>query len=282
MPEAEKAQVEHAHPERRLPPIFLFPGLAADKRLFDPVLAQVPTIRTPGWLAPHNSEALEHYAPRMAQTVQRDLVHLDREHEKTKRTYLKPSERYFIGGFSFGGMVALEMVHALFPKPAGVILLCGVRGRHQLTSTFHRQATLSKIVPGFVQKPLYGPYAQKFASKQGLSPAMTKLLVDMATTNDPDFVKWSTAACAAWKGTPRGIIASVHTVQPFSDDPADARYPMPIHHMHAEHDDIIPDVKREADFTLPNAKHLFTLTHPNEVAKWIKSIVVPDAAPPSA
>jgi alpha/beta superfamily hydrolase len=40
--------------------------------------------------------------------VQRDLVHLDREHEKTKRTYLKPSERYFIGGFSFGGMVAAQ------------------------------------------------------------------------------------------------------------------------------------------------------------------------------
>lgn len=275
--EGETTPRGESRPERRLPPIFLFPGLAADKRLFQPVERFIPSIRTPGWLAPYRGETIESYAPRMAQVVRKDLDRLDEAHAKVPRTRLRPSDRYFIGGFSFGGQVALEMVHALFPKPAGIILLCGVRGRHQFTPAFFRQQKLSSLVPSFVQKPMYGPYAAHFAKQEQLDAAGTLLLVQMAKANDPGFLKWSTRACAHWKGTPRGIIASHHTLQPASDDPAESRYEIPIHHIHGERDRIIPDVKREATYTIPNAKHLITLTHAQLVADWLREIVLAGA-----
>jgi alpha-beta hydrolase superfamily lysophospholipase len=255
--------------ERRLPPVFLFPGLAADKRLFAPLEPHLHTIRTPGWLAPRPKEPIEAYAVRMAQVVRKDLDRLDADHAAKPRTRRRPSERYFLGGFSFGGQVALEMVHALFPKPAGVILLCGVRGTHQLLPAFHRQQKLGAIIPGILQRPLFGPYARHFAKQEGLDDAATNLLVSMAKDNDPDFLKWSAWACAKWHGTPRGIIASVHTLQPKRDE----TYDIPIHHLHGEHDTIIPDVKREATTTLQGAKHLITLTHPKPVADWLRDII---------
>lgn len=277
LPESEREAVARAQPERRLPPIFLLPGLAADMRLFQPLEPFIRTIRTPGWLAPHRKEPLESYAPRMAKVIRKDLERLDEEHAKGPRTYVRPSERYFIGGFSFGGQVALEMVHALFPKPAGVILLCGVRGRHQLSPAFQRQQLLSSFVPGFLQKRLYAPYARRFAAQEGLTTEMTNLLVQMAESNDPEFLMWSTAACAHWRGTPRGIVASHHTMQPASDDPADERYEIPIYHIHGEHDRVIPDVKKEATHTLRDAKHLITLTHAKQVAQWMEGVVMAGA-----
>jgi alpha-beta hydrolase superfamily lysophospholipase len=258
-----------AQRERRLPPIFLFPGLAADKRLFAPLLPHVPTIRTPGWLAPQRKEPLERYAVRMAQVVRKDLDRLDAEHAKAPRTRLRPSERYFLGGFSFGGQVALEMVHALFPKPAGLLLICGVRGRHQLLPAFHRQQRLGAIIPGFLQRPLFGPYARHFAKQEKLDAPATDLLVSMAKANDPDFLKWSAWACSHWQGTPRGIIASTHTLQPARDE----TYDIPIHHLHGEHDSIIPDVRHEATTTLAGARHLITLTHATRVSDWMRDIV---------
>jgi pimeloyl-ACP methyl ester carboxylesterase len=266
---AHDAVPAQAGPERRLPPIFLFPGLAADKRLFAPLQPHIHTIRTPGWLAPHRNEPLEAYAVRMAQVVRKDLDRLDAEHATAPRARRRPSERYFLGGFSFGGQVALEMVHALFPKPAGLLLICGVRGTHQLLPAFHRQQRMGAIIPGFLQRPLFGPYARHFARKEQLDAASTELLVAMAKDNDPDFLKWSAWACARWRGTPRGIIASIHTLQPKRDE----AYEIPIHHIHGEHDAIIPDVKREATTTLLGAKHLITLTHPKAVADWMRDIV---------
>lgn len=161
-----------------------------------------------------------------------------------------PRHPYLIGGFSFGGIVAMELVRHLHPKPAGVVLLSGVRSRRQFTVKFQAQAIASRLVPGVVQRPLYGPYAKRFARSEGLSPSHTELLVNMARSNDPSFVKWSTRVCASWDGKSEQWAHDFH---------------IPVYHIHGQNDRVIPDVDRCATKVIAGAGHLITLTHAAEV-----------------
>ena len=216
----------HAKPER----LFLLPGLAADHRLFEPQLEAFPQASVPAWMDPERNEPLESYAKRFSGTLSTDIP-------------------YAIGGFSFGGQVALEMVQHLDPKPACVVLICGVRGRHQLLPSFHRQQKLGAIVPAAIQRPLFVPFAKRFAAQNGLDEHWTRTLSAMANDNDVAFLKWSARACARWLGTPPVGV--------------------PIYHIHGEQDRIIPDVRSEADETIAGAKHLITWTHAQQVNDFI-------------
>src|SRR6476619_5718672 len=72
------------------PPLILLPGMAADGRLFRHQRTALPCLRTPDWIAPLDREPLAEYAQRFAQAI-------------------NPGRRCFVGGASFGGLVALEM-----------------------------------------------------------------------------------------------------------------------------------------------------------------------------
>jgi pimeloyl-ACP methyl ester carboxylesterase len=206
---------------------YLLPGLAADARLFQPQIDEFPGITVPAWIEPKEGESLERYSRRMAEQLQ-------------------PEAPYWIGGFSFGGMVALEMAPYLRPRPQGVLLICGVRGRHQITANFKRQATLGSLVPDNIQKVFYGPYAERFAEQEGLDEANTQLLTRMAVAVDPKFLRWASKAALDWFGELN--VAGVRIV-----------------HIHGEKDTVIPDVRKQATHTIRGAGHLVTLTHSKEV-----------------
>lgn len=218
-------------PLRRATAIFL-PGLAADSRLFQPQLEGIRGFAVPDWLTPEQDESLSHYAARYA------------------AMFNLPRHPYLIGGFSFGGIVAMELVRHLHPKPAGLVLICGVRSRRQFTMKFRAQALASRVVPGGVQRLLYGAYAKRFARSERLSPSHTELLIKMAVSNDPAFVKWSTSVCAAWDGKSEQWVRDFH---------------IPVYHIHGEKDRVIPDVDRCATKVIAGAGHLITLTHAAEV-----------------
>jgi pimeloyl-ACP methyl ester carboxylesterase len=224
--------------------ILLFPGLAADQRLFASLRTPLPGLNVPAFITPTQGESLESYAQRLTPTL----------------APLIPSGHspWYLGGFSFGSQLAQEIVAHLqasgLRAPSGLILLCGVRGRHQILPRFVRQQKLGALVPGWIAKRIYGPYARHFARQCGLDPAQTHLLVSMARDNDPAFLRWSAHACAHWKGTPR-------------------LNGLPILHIHGERDDIIPDPRREATMTLAGAGHLITLTHAAVVAEAIQRFI---------
>ncbi len=222
-------------------PLLLWPGLAADQTLFDPVLSQLPDATVPAFIEPLPRESLRSYASRYAAHIQ---------------PLLPASGRYALGGFSFGGQLAMELAAVLEPAPLGLVLIVGVRGRHQILPTFRAQSRIGPMIPAGLARKLYAPFATRFARREALNAEQTRTLITMATANDPVFLNWSSKACAAWPGPP----ASLGN--------------MPIRHIHGEHDTIIPDVRTQADCTLAGARHLITLTHPDEVAAFVRQSLV--------
>ena len=246
-------------------PIYLLPGLAADEHLFAPLMAPgpafIPGITVPRWIKPVCSsgqpESLESYAARMADALFPNLPISTR----TAQGQLSQG-RFTVGGFCFGGMVAMEMAAHLASrygrKADSVLLMCGVRSRFQFTIAFSVQQKLGARVPGFLQRPLFVSYARFFAHKCNLSPAHTQLLVNMAKANDPTFLKWCTRACINW-----GLQSEQRL----------AEFKIPIFHIHGARDTVIPlppQGQPQPDVLLPDAGHLITFTHSNQVADAIR------------
>lgn len=214
----------------------LLPGLAADGRLFTPQLSAIAGSAVLPWIEPEGREPLERYARRLAGR-------------------LGPAPGPFVlAGFSFGGQVALEMAQWMDPAPAGIVLICGVRGREQFTRTFKTQQALGGLLPDALHRRLYGPMARAFARRCELGPAHAATLVDMATANRPAFLKWAAWACNGWGCRPNLTVAG-RTI--------------PVRHIHGERDQVIPAPADRADRTIPGAGHLITWTHADEVNRFI-------------
>src|SRR4051794_23469520 len=93
--------------------LILFPGLAADGRLFEPQRRGLPDVQieTPGWIEPQDDcETLESYARRMAGGIRP----------------ASDGERLFLGGVSFGAPIALEVARHL-PGVQSVFMMGGCR-----------------------------------------------------------------------------------------------------------------------------------------------------------
>ncbi|MEL6496933.1 MAG: hypothetical protein AAF937_04740 [Planctomycetota bacterium] len=218
-------------------PLLLWPGLAADHRLFSPLIDHAPSITVPPFIEPRWNESLRSYAARYAEQF---------------GPQLPPDGTYAVGGFSFGGQLATELAAVLRPKPRGIVLICGVRGTHQIAAAFRRQQRLGAVIPAAIARRLYVPVARRFARSDRLDALGTERLVAMARDIDPAFLRWSSHACATWPGSPPGL-------------------DVPIRHLHGEHDSIIPDVRNEADTVVRSARHLVVLTHAPEVAAFVNS-----------
>ncbi len=80
----------------------MLPGLGADARLFMAQGDAFPNLRVPAWLPPQRNEDLASYGQRMAEA-------------------LGEEEPFYLGGASFGGMIALEMASRL--SPLGIFLI---------------------------------------------------------------------------------------------------------------------------------------------------------------
>src|SRR5204863_6450986 len=83
-------------------PLLLLPGMGTDERLFRYQKEAFPTLIVPPWIEPLAGESLSHYAAHLARIVD-------------------PGVPCFIGGASFGGIVALEMANHLHARACFLI-----------------------------------------------------------------------------------------------------------------------------------------------------------------
>lgn len=76
--------------------------MGADGRLFEPQRSAFPNLVVPQWIEPLTGESMASYASRLADTIE------------VRRPF-------FLGGVSFGGMVAFEMAEQLEPEAVFLI-----------------------------------------------------------------------------------------------------------------------------------------------------------------
>lgn len=94
-------------------PIYLLPGMTSDFPVFSRLLPLLPSARLLEFLPPEPRETLVNYSSRMATLLPKDA---------------------FIGGVSFGGIIALEISRIL--RPRGCILISSIRHPRELPPWF--------------------------------------------------------------------------------------------------------------------------------------------------
>lgn len=225
--------------------LVLFPGIGADHRLFEPQLARFEGARVPGWIEPKFRESLRSYGKRMLGVVGDGPV--------------------VLGGFSFGGQVALEMASEVAlrrsrgdaaPEVRGVVLIASCRGSAVIDDGFRRRERMSRLLPGWVVRRAMVGLAPKFARKNGLGDGYASVLEDMARTADVGFTRWSARAASEW-------------VFGKEDRRMLGEAGITVHQIHGEHDDVIPLVRKDADAVIVGGPHLITWTHADDVNSFI-------------
>jgi pimeloyl-ACP methyl ester carboxylesterase len=210
------------------PRTILLPGLGADARLLESQRAVLPQLEVPPWLPHREEETLAEYGRRMAQTID-------------------PTGPFYLGGVSFGGMVAQEIARYL--RPRAIILIASCRRGAAIAPHLKYFVRFADMFPDRVFDAGLG-LSQAFASKFGkLLPADEALLGEMFAAVSARFVRWGIAAITEWPGV--------------------EQLDVPVVHIHGSDDEWIPLESVEPDQVIPGGGHLINLTHAAQVNAFL-------------
>lgn len=209
------------------PTVVLLPGLGADHRLFRWQYEVVPDLIVPPWPEPKPEDSLSTFAARLADGIPR-------------------SDALYVGGSSFGGMVALEL--AAFVRPRGVILIGSCTGPASLSPLARELQAVAKALPVRAFHPRRWSLPLVLPKFGQLDRDDRSLFMTMARNTPASFLKWGIEAMLSWRPTPA-------TVR--------------IHHIHGSADRLIPLRRVRPDRVVPGGGHLLSLTHPQEVNAFL-------------
>jgi pimeloyl-ACP methyl ester carboxylesterase len=212
-------------------PLILLPGMGGDARMFGPQLAAMANASVPAWIEPHHGESLASFAARMAAAVD-------------------PGGRCFVGGASFGGMVAVEMARHLSARA------CFLIGSIRSPREFPRRIRVLRPWLGRVagRVPDLVPACAKavrWLIPPQLAPATRSMLQQLADT-DRRFFRWAALAVLRWPPSPEPIA-------------------VPILQIHGDRDHVLPHRLTRPEVLVPGAGHLLSMTHGEVVNEFLRT-----------
>lgn len=213
--------------------IILLSGLGADDAMFAPQTWAFPELIVPAWFEPLPDESLDAYAARMIEKI----GSIDAE--------------TWIGGASFGGILALHMAEQVQPK--GVILLGSVRSPFQLPAyvrwaRYIRWAT--PLIPVRLLQVTLMPLAMLLAGKRW--PRLYGLAWQLSRAN-PRVICWSIRRLLEWQRIPEPKC--------------------PVYHIHGARDMVLPARLTTPDHIVRGGGHIVSLTHPQAVNEYLTKIL---------
>ncbi|MEO0476323.1 MAG: alpha/beta hydrolase [Planctomycetota bacterium] len=229
--------------------LILLPGLGATPAVFDHQRkAFGDRLETPAFIPHEHGESVAAYAQRWAKQLS------------------KPNDDrpLFIGGLSFGGMLAQEMAMYLDPKPRAVLLISATREADQVTGMMQFAELLGRAVPTSAVNKTLSLLNFAFAIRDGLDDDDKGRLKQAGLEVDPGVSKWAAGAAVGWSGfTPTGD------------------YP-PIHQVHSKKDWVIkaPNEDTPNLELIDGSSHLLPMTHRKTVNRFLFEHVLkycPDA-----
>ena len=207
-------------------PLILLPGLGADGRMFSSIRSDLPQLTTPPWIEPRHGESVVDYARRYAAVID-------------------PGRPFFIGGASFGGVVAQE-VSAVLPNVKACFVIGSIRSPK--SRPWHVRI-LRPITPFIGILPWLSPLLVRLLGSW-LRPPTRGVLIQLAEA-DSKFLRWAAQSILKWKPSPE--LKRVRVCQ-----------------IHGERDRVFPIHLMKADQIVPGAGHLVAITHPRFVMKYLR------------
>lgn len=223
----------HPLPSDPAPRLILFPGLGADGRLFEPQRRAFPQLEVPPWLMPLSDERIESYAKRMAAQITPD------------------GRPLFLGGVSFGAIVALEAARHL--PAAGVFLIGGGMSYRMITWPFRWMCHLAPLAPLPIVPWLLKLFPIGLDVIEKLTDEQKQLYVRMSRVTPPAMIRWGAHAMTRWSFA----------------GPA----PAPLHVIHGHDDRIVRPNQLTVDRTIPGGRHLISLSHPQVVNDFLAQTI---------
>jgi len=210
-------------------PLILFPGLGADRRILAPQLAAFPQLIVPEWIKPDPCESLPHYAQRFAHQID-------------------PGCPCYVGGASFGGIIALEAARHL--QTRACFLIGCVRDPQELPLRIRALRKLKHWLPKFPFEfvaPLVGVTVRLTGDRmRPLTRRVMKIIADA----DATYIHWACGAFLNW-------------------DPTQPPPTFPVYHIHGRRDGVLPARRTHPDALIPTGGHILSLTRPNEVNHFL-------------
>lgn len=224
------------------PPLILLPGLGVDGRMYREQKKAFPQLVVPDWIPPRSHEPIAEYA-------QRFIQHID------------PGVPFYLGGASFGGILAGEM--SRHRQPLALFLFASGRSPKRLTGWLQRLrsiAHMTQILP-WDTASLVSELTLALPSR--VIPFPVRALLKHLHHSETDFMRWGLPAVLRWK-------------------PTDLPTTFPIHHLHGERDPFFPAAKSNACEVVPGAGHLLTKTHYEVVNRFLAQRMAEKTAKPLA
>lgn len=221
--------------------LILFPGLACTDRLFvlqKEALAELDVI-VPRWVLPDSRETLEEFAVRWAQVVEQE--------------YLAPGESCYVGGLSFGGMVAPTVGDYLQSRGFDVrscFLLATVQCGQEIPSP---SRLLWKAIDWLPQGGwgLLNRLARFELWRRGKKITFAAKVVFQDLIDSPcERSRNVLRLICSWRSKPK-------------------EHSFPVWSLHGSYDCLLPRYCVHPDETIPRAGHCLSLTHPDRVNDFI-------------
>lgn len=231
--------------------LVLVPGLGADAALYAPQKAAFgDSLHAINWIEPtHPGESFVSYARRLAQSL------------RERPGLRKP---YWIGGISFGGMLAAEIAECCTTDVAGLLLIGGCTDSAEVAAPIRWFAGALRYIPIGPSMGLANHSIPAMMSwTQGLGEENSRLYEQVYARGSKRMLKWGAEAMRRWKRP--------------------ARPHAPVFRAHGRLDYVIPLDERRlrpgVDLVVPDGLHLIHLTHARAVNRWIQRTIAARAHP---
>ncbi|MGQ9649035.1 MAG: alpha/beta fold hydrolase [Phycisphaerae bacterium] len=152
-----------------------------------------------------------------------------------------------LGGVSFGGMLACEMVARCNCRR--VILIASCRSSAAIPKRNWLIFHTAKLMPDMVIRRLAGPASRVIARMEGIGRHHHRLVLDMCQDMPIVQLRRQAAMILGWRNP--------------------SRLDCPVHQIHGRRDQMIPLAGVEAEKVVADGGHFINLTHPAEVARFI-------------
>lgn len=212
--------------------IYLIPGLGADRRMYNSLIAELGQGEVLEFSSPLPGEDLQQYVVRLADRIQKE-------------------EPFVLIGTSLGGIMCMELLQHV--RPLKTIMLASVKNRKEIPWWIR----LLRYVP--VYRMLSGNWYKKQVirmASRGLKGPLQQdaaLIIAMAQSADPNWVKWGIDAVIKWNGS----------CNDFSN----------IIHLHGSKDPLFPLRYIQQAEVIRGGTHVMNMTRANEINQRIYQII---------